>query len=243
MVKPNMRRAERLFHLIQVLRRHRRPVTAAAIAAELEVSVRSVYRDVAALQAERVPVRGEAGIGYVLDDGFDLPPLMFDADEIEAIILGLRWAARRGDRDLARAARNVVAKIGAVLPARLKPLLFDASLIVPPSPRATVDGINVGDIRAAIRLGRKTRMSYRDEAGIRTERTIWPIALSYFETDRLVVGWCELRQAFRHFRTDRVLSLDVLADRYPGRRAMLLKRWQDEIRCSTGLPGLDPLTE
>jgi predicted DNA-binding transcriptional regulator YafY len=108
-----MRRAERLLQIIQVLRRHRRPVTAARIAAELEVSERTIYRDIVALQADRVPVRGEAGIGYVLDDGFDLPPLMFDADEIEAVILGLRWVERRGDRDLARAARDVVAKVGA----------------------------------------------------------------------------------------------------------------------------------
>jgi predicted DNA-binding transcriptional regulator YafY len=86
-----MRRAERLLQIIQALRRHRRPVTAARIAAELEVSERTIYRDIVALQADRVPVRGEAGIGYVLDDGFDLPPLMFDADEIEAVILGLRW--------------------------------------------------------------------------------------------------------------------------------------------------------
>ena len=225
-----MRRAERLLRLIQVLRRHRRPVTAEAIAAELEVSVRTVYRDVAALQGDRVPVRGEAGIGYVLDDGFDLPPLMFDTDEIEAVILGLRWVERRGDRDLAHAARDVVAKIGAVLPPRLKPLLFDASLFVPPSFSPVTDNVDVGRIREAIRIGRKAVLTYRNESGVESERTIWPLALTYFETVRLVVGWCELRSGFRHFRTDRIISMRILGARYPGRRAALLKQWYQEVR-------------
>jgi predicted DNA-binding transcriptional regulator YafY len=233
-----MRRAERLLHLIQVLRRHRRPVTAATIAAELEVSERTIYRDIVALQADRVPVRGEAGIGYVLDDGFDLPPLMFDTDEIEAVILGLRWVERRGDRDLVRAARDVVAKIGAVLPQRLKPLLFDASLFIPPSFSAVPDSVDVGSVREAIRLGRKAKLTYRDESGIETERTIWPLALAYFDAVRLVVAWCELRLAFRHFRTDRIKSMRILDDTYPGRRAALLKQWKEGIRKSA--PADDP---
>src|SRR5919198_5409754 len=224
-----MRRADRLLQIIQILRRHRRPVTAQVVAAELEVSVRTVYRDIAALQADRVPLRGEAGIGYVLDDGFDLPPLMFDANEIEAVILGLRFVERHGDAGLAHAARDVVAKVGAVLPARLKPLLFEASLIVPPQHRAVVDRVEVGDIREAIRLGRKLRMAYRDESGAATERTISPLALAYFEAVRVLVGWCELRAAFRHFRTDRIARMDILDTRYPGRRAALLKQWQGEM--------------
>jgi predicted DNA-binding transcriptional regulator YafY len=225
-----MRRAERLLQIIQVLRRHRRPVTADAIAAELEVSVRTIYRDIAALQADRVPIRGEAGIGYVLGEGFDLPPLMFDADEIEAVILGLRWVQRRGDPELMRAARDVVAKVGAVLPARLKPLLFDASLLVPPSFKTPVDQVDVGEIREAIRMGRKLDVTYRDEKAAVTERVVWPLALAYFDTARLLVGWCELRNGFRHFRTDRVLTMQMMPMAYPGRRAALLKQWQNEMR-------------
>lgn len=225
-----MRRAERLLQLIQVLRRHRRPVTAATIAAELEVSERTVYRDIVALQADRVPVRGEAGIGYVLDDGFDLPPLMFDVDEIEAVILGLRWVERRGDRDLARAARDVVAKVGAVLPQRLKPLLFDASLFIPPSFSSVPDSVDVAGVREAIRTGHKAKLTYRDENGAETERTIWPLALSYFDAVRLVIGWCELRVAFRHFRTDRITSMQILDAIYPGRRMALLKQWREQMR-------------
>ena len=237
-----MRRADRILQLLQALRRHRRPVTAHTLADELEVSVRTIYRDVAALQAERVPVRGEAGIGYVLDQGYDLPPLMFGADEIEAVILGLRWVQRRGDKELSRAARDVVAKVGAVLPVRLRPLLFDSSLIVPPFTQSVVDSVDLAELRAAIRLGRKLHIKYCDDKKIMTERVVWPLAIAYFETMRLLVGWCELRQGFRHFRTDRIARMDVLEQHYPGRRAALLKRWQDELRCDAAMPALDVLT-
>ena len=118
--------------LIQILRRHRRPVTGDIMARELEVSLRTVYRDIATLTIEGVPIRGEAGVGYVLGEGYDLPPLMFTTDELEAVMLGLRWVARRGDKDLARAALDTVAKIGTVLPEKLRPFLFDAGLLVPP---------------------------------------------------------------------------------------------------------------
>lgn len=237
-----MRRADRIIQLLQALRRHRRPVTAQTLAAELEVSVRTVYRDVAALQAEGVPVRGEAGIGYVLDDGYDLPPLMFDASEIEAIILGLRWVGRRGDKDLARAARDVVAKVGAVLPARLRPLLFDASLIVSPFEMPVAEKFDMAEVRTAIRIGRKMHMRYADENGRTTSRTIWPLAVAYFEKVRLLIGWCELRNGFRHFRADRIVRMEVLAQTYPGRRAVLLKRWQDEICRESTQPTLDVFT-
>jgi predicted DNA-binding transcriptional regulator YafY len=227
--------------LLQILRRHRRPVTAQVIAAELEVSVRTVYRDIASLQADRVPVRGEAGLGYVLEAGFDLPPLMFDANEIEAVILGLRWVQRRGDRALSRSARDVVAKIGAVLPARLKPLLFDATLLVPPPRNTAAEGIDAGQLREAIRLGRKLWLRYRNEAGRETERTVWPLALSYFENVQLLIGWCELREGFRHFRTDRMGEIRVLPDAYPARRLTLLKQWQNELRRSSGAQSIEVL--
>ena len=166
-----MRRAERLLQLIQILRRHRRPVTGDTIARELEVSLRTVYRDIAALIADRVPIRGEAGIGYVLGEGFDLPPLMFTPDELEAVMLGLRWVARRGDTDLSRAAQDTVAKIGSVLPERLRPFLFDAALLVPPHFRLTEDRVNVALLRTAIREGRKVKLGYRSEDGRETERS------------------------------------------------------------------------
>ena len=126
-----MRRTERLFAIIQILRRARAPITAASIADELETSLRTVYRDIAELIAQRVPVRGEAGIGYMLESGFDMPPLMLTPDEIEAAVLGARWVAGRGDPALARAANDLVAKIGAVIPSHLRPFLLDAALTTP----------------------------------------------------------------------------------------------------------------
>src|SRR5579872_7124420 len=123
-----MRRADRLFRLIQVLRRAKRPVTANAIAEELETSLRTIYRDIAQLMADRVPIRGEAGIGYVLDGGFDMPPLMLTPDEIEAAMLGAHWVRERADPALARAASDLVAKIGAVIPEHLRPILIEPAL-------------------------------------------------------------------------------------------------------------------
>ncbi|MDJ1157157.1 YafY family protein [Chelatococcus sp. SYSU_G07232] len=236
-----MRRADRLLHLLQILRRHRRPVTADVIAAELEVSVRTVYRDVAALIGQGVPVRGEAGIGYVLDRGFDMPPLMFTPDELEAVMLGLRWVVGRGDRDLARAALDVVAKIEAMVPERLRPVFLDNRLLVPPPWTENPSSVDLGELRVAIRDGRKLRLLYRAEDGQETDRIVWPLALTYYESKRIAVAWCELRQGFRHFRTDRILELEPLAERIPGRRAVLLQAWQQEVRDRAGLPHLDLL--
>ena len=177
-----------------------------------------------------VPIRGEAGVGYVLGEGYDLPPLMFTPDELEAVMLGLRWVARRGDTDLSRAAQDTVAKIGAVLPERLKPFLFDAALLVPPHFRLVADRSMCSLLRTAIREGRKVAITYRSEDGRETDRVIWPIAVAYFDAQRLIIAWCELRQDFRSFRTDRMLTMTVADDKYPERRKVLLKHWQDKTR-------------
>ncbi len=234
-----MKRAERLLQLLQILRRHRRPVTGEAIASELEVSLRTVYRDIAALIADRVPIRGEAGVGYVLGEGFDLPPLMFTPDELEAVMLGLRWVARRGDQQLSRAAQDTVAKIGAVLPERLRPFLFDAGLVVPAYERVLKDAVDVGRLRNAIREQRKVRLAYTAEDGKMTERVVWPIAVAYFDAQRLIIAWCELRSAFRSFRTDRMQEATVLDEKYPGRRKALLKQMQVELEAQTGVREMD----
>ena len=222
-----MRSADRLLQLLQILRRHRRPVTAHAIASELEVCVRTVYRDVAGLVAEGVPIRGEAGVGYVLGEGYDLPPLMFNADEIEAMLVGLRWVEARGDASLARAASDVVAKIGEILPKHLKPVLFEPAVDAPRfSARPPEDSIDVAALRAAIRERRKVAIDYQDEQGRPSRRVTWPLALGYFEMSRMVVAWCELRSDFRHFRTDRMHRAEISQLRYPGTRAKLLARWR-----------------
>jgi predicted DNA-binding transcriptional regulator YafY len=224
-----MRRADRLFRIIQVLRRKRRPATAAEIAEELEASPRTIYRDIAQLMTDRVPIRGEAGIGYILEGGFDMPPLMLTADEIEAAMLGAQWVMGRGDAVLARAAGDLVAKIGAVIPEHLRPILLDPVASAPAAPDTVVaDVIDMARVRTAIRAQGKLRLVYRDEQGVETTRIIWPIAVSYWDRVRLIVAWCELRKAFRHFRTDRISSYEFLEARYPTPRAKLRTQWQRE---------------
>ncbi|MBS0335200.1 MAG: YafY family transcriptional regulator [Proteobacteria bacterium] len=221
-----MRRADRLFQIIQVLRRTRRPVTADAIAIELETSKRTVYRDIADLMAQRVPIRGEAGVGYVLDGGFDLPPLMLTADEVEAAVLGAQWVAGRGDPALARAALDLIAKIGAAVPEHLRPIALEPAARAVPRGNVAPDGIDMEKVRHAIRAGHKIALTYSDEQERISERTIWPFAVGYHETVRLIVAWCELRADFRSFRTDRVAGADFLEDRYPERPAMLRARYR-----------------
>jgi predicted DNA-binding transcriptional regulator YafY len=225
-----LRRAERLFQLIQILRGARRPVTAEQMARELETSKRTIYRDIAELLAQRVPIQGEAGIGYVLDRGFDMPPLMLTPDEIEAAVLGARWVMARGDPALSRAARDLIAKIGAVIPDHLQPFLLEGALTTSERPFALVeDAIDMARVREAIRGQAKIALVYRDEAGAETSRTIWPIAVGYYDAVRLIAGWCELREGFRNFRTDRVVGADFTDARYPGRRAQLMHRWRTEM--------------
>ncbi|MFL5297409.1 MAG: helix-turn-helix transcriptional regulator [Phenylobacterium sp.] len=224
-----MRRADRLFQIIQVLRRSRRPVTADAMAAELETSKRTIYRDIADLMAQRAPIRGEAGVGYVLDDGFDMPPLMLTPDEVEAAVLGAQLVARQGDLALARAAEDLVAKIRTVVPERLRPLVLEPSSRVAPIRNMVPDRLDMGAVRLAIRSGKKIAMSYRDEQERLTERTVWPFAVGYHESVRLLIGWCELRRDFRSFRTDRVEEAAFLEERYPERPAMLRARWRRQM--------------
>ena len=234
-----MRRADRLLRVIQLLRRHRRPVTGQWMAEELEISLRTLYRDIADLITDGVPIRGEAGVGYVLGEGYDLPPLMFKTDELEALMLGLRWVQRRGDPDLARAAADTAAKIGTVLPAHLKPFLYDSPLIAAPSFSGSKDNIDVAALRKAIRDQHKVSIHYRAEDGSETTRTIWPIGISYYDANRIIIAWCELRIGFRSFRTDRVVKMEVLKDKYNERRKALLARWQQLVRQESGQPELD----
>jgi len=225
-----MRRADRLFQIVQLLRRSGQPVTAEAIAVELETSKRSVYRDIAALMGQRVPIRGEAGIGYVLDSGFDMPPLMLTSDEIEAAVLGAQWVAARGDPALARAARDLVAKIAAAVPDRLRPVVLEPSVTSGPDwVDHKIDQLDMAQVRTWIRSGRKLVLDYRDEQDRATVRTVWPFLIGYRETVRLLIAWCETRADFRTFRTDRVVTATFLDDRYPARPVHLRARWQAKM--------------
>lgn len=221
-----MRRADRLFQIIQILRRSRRPITADAIGLELETSKRTVYCDIADLMGQRVPIRGEAGVGYVLDGGYDLPPLMLTPDEIEAAVLGAQWVAGRADPALARAAKDLIAKIGAAVPERLRPYVLEPASGTPPARNSVADAIDMARVRAHIYAGRKIKLTYRDEQGAETDRTIWPITIGYRDTTRMLVAWCEMRIDFRSFRTDRVAGAEFLEDRYPLRPAVLRAKWR-----------------
>jgi predicted DNA-binding transcriptional regulator YafY len=230
-----MRRADRLFQIIQVLRRSRRPVTASQLAAELEVSQRSIYRDIADLIGQRVPIRGEAGIGYALDRDFDMPALMLTPDELEAAVLGAQWVADRGDAILARAARDLISKISSVVPERLRPFIAEPSIGAPTSRAPAADGIDIALTRSWIRSGRKIRIRYRDERSRETERTIWPTIIGYAETVRLLAAWCELRRGFRHFRTDRIVSAEFLQEQYGSRPRELRARWRRFMESERGI--------
>ncbi|MBA55183.1 MAG: transcriptional regulator [Pseudomonadales bacterium] len=220
-----MRRADRLFQLIQILRASKQPVTALQLAEELETSVRTVYRDIADLMAQRVPIRGEAGIGYVMERGYDLPPLMLTEAELEAAVLGARWLATQGDASLARGARDLMAKLNAVVPEHLKAILDDHTMLVPELAPAADDNMDVAAIRDWIRQQKCLRIRYRDQSDQPSERVLWPIAVAYFRNTRLLVGWCELRGAFRHFRTDRILEIEFMDQPIPIPVKQLQQQW------------------
>jgi len=220
-----MRRADRLFDVIQVLRTAKQPVTAATLAAELEVTVRTIYRDVATLQARRVPIEGAPGLGYVLRKGFDLPPLMFTVDEIEAVTVGARMVQRLRDPELQAAARRVLDKVTVVLPESLRGHLADAPFYVSQGEAATPRGVDMAEVRSAIRDRRKLRIAYVDEKRRRTRRTVWPLAMAYYVDVTLVGAWCELRKDLRNFRVERIAASRVLAERFQDHNGRLLAQW------------------
>jgi predicted DNA-binding transcriptional regulator YafY len=216
-----MRRADRLFDIIQLLRSARRPMTAATLAAELEVTVRTVYRDIAALQASRVPIEGEAGIGYVLKQGFDLPPLMLTLDEVEAVVVGARLIRRTGDPGLRRAAERVLAKVTTMLPDSLRAQAIDPPLYVSETGARPSQTIDLADMREAIRARRKLRLHYVDEKGLETRRIVRPIAIAYYVQATLVATWCELRRDYRHFRADRIAKAELLDETFEDDGALM----------------------
>ena len=227
-----MSRSARLLDLIQALRRRSRPVTAATLAAEIGVSPRTLYRDIATLQQQGAAIEGEAGVGYVLRPGFLLPPLMFSDDELEAIVLGLGWARLRGDRQLSAAARDAFAKIVAVLPPDLRDAAESAGVMPGPGTKLAETGIDLAPLRHAIRHEQKLKIDYADAVGRSSSRIVWPFALGFFDQVRVLVAWCETRQDIRHFRADRIGVAEPLGQRYPKRRRALLKEW----RAREGIP-------
>jgi predicted DNA-binding transcriptional regulator YafY len=237
-----VRRADRLFEIIQHLRR--RPTTRARdLADALEVSERTIYRDIRDLMASGVPIEGEAGVGYVLRAGFDLPPLMFKEQEIEALVLGARIVESWADNELAEAASDAIAKIEAVIPERLRGYMANTALLAPSLHFMEPIAFDLADLRRAIRNRRKIRFRYTDVVGQGSERTVRPLSLAYFGPVWVLAAWCELRDDFRTFRLDRMADFSVADDLFrqePGRTlADFLKRTHTWTRSALNAYGAD----
>lgn len=181
-----MRRTERLFQIIQILRASRSPITGQALADELEISIRTLYREIAELTAQRVPVTGKAGTGYVLNDGYDMPPLMLTADELEAAALGAEWVASQADPSLARAARDLVSKLSETIPKDLRPVTLDADSRAIPTAKLPQEQFDASALRLAIRDRTKLELTYRDQSGDICHRTIWPLLITYLNSVRYI---------------------------------------------------------
>jgi len=208
-----MRRADRLFQIVQLLRRRRTATTAAQIAEKLGVSERTVYRDIRDLSLAGTPIDGEAGVGYRIRPGYDLPPLMFDRDEIEALVLGARIVRRFGDAGLARASESILNKVAAVIPPDLAPALSETRLFVP----SRISGRSAGPlsiVREGLIARRKLRLKYESATGPATERTVRPLGVFFWGRTWTLAAWCELRNDFRNFRLDRASESTLLDQRF-----------------------------
>lgn len=212
-------RTERLFRLLDELRGRRHAVSAQVLGETLGVTMRTIYRDIATLQGMGAPIRGEGGVGYQLEKGYFLPPLRFDDNELDALTVGLRLAAARGDHELAGSANSALAKIEAVLSggshSTNRPLLAPARADAKESLSALVP------LRKALRNRQKTLLGYKDLKGQLSERVVHPLGLTVFEKVWLLTGWCETKDGFRNFRVDRISTLTLLKDRFrdePGKR-------------------------
>jgi predicted DNA-binding transcriptional regulator YafY len=221
-----MRRADRLFEIVQYLR-GRRLTTAAQLAQWLEVSERTIYRDVADLIGTGVPIDGEAGVGYRIAATFDLPPLMFNFDEIDALAIGARFVESWGGPGLAHGARSALAKIAGALPEEKRAALESARLFAPGFFVDPLPGERLEAIRRALGARCFVELDYRDGQGVSTRRRIRPLGIFFWGDAWSVAAWCELRQDFRNFRLDRIAGLRRLDERFPDESG---KRLEDFLR-------------
>lgn len=214
-----MSKAARLFEVIQLLRTADGPILARDIASALEISIRTVYRDIASLQAMQTPILGEPGVGYVMRRGYDLPPINFDVEEAEAISVGLSLIARTDDPGLWRAGQRASRKLHEAAPGTRR--LVTSSWIMEARPN-----VDLSALRKAIRNEIKMWIAYRDVEQQETERVIWPLVLIYYLDAAMMVAWCELRQDLRHFRLDRIVGWNVLAEDFCGYGDALISVWE-----------------
>lgn len=220
-----MARSDRLFEIIQLLRRHKRVVTAQWIAEQLEVTPRTIYRDISALQAMRVPIEGEVGVGYLMRGGFDLPPLMFDAEEVEAISVGLALLSRTGDQGLIKAATRVARKIGDVVPQHAARQLAGSQSQVSSYGIKLPKAIDMPRLRLAIRESTKIHITYTNSKGENSARTLRPLIIFYYIEVALLLAWCELKDDFRQFRIDRIGTLDYFEESFSKHAETLREKW------------------
>jgi predicted DNA-binding transcriptional regulator YafY len=223
-----MSRTERLFTLLQILRTYRHPVSGQRLAERLNISIRTLYRDIATLQAQGAEIEGEPGLGYILKPSFFIPPLMFTQTEVEALMLGIQWVSKFADAPLAKGASNALAKIANVLPSNIRNGMDAVPLRVgPPAPPA-MEKEDLSALRDAIRKQLKIRITYQSQEGKESQRVIWPFTIGYFTDGRILVGWCEKQRDYRHFRTDRITSLTILDERYECSRENLFREWHTD---------------
>ena len=225
-----MRPADRLFQIVLLLGRGR-VVTATQLAERLEVSERTIYRDIQNLMTSGVPIDGEAGVGYRLHRGYQVPPMMFDQDEIQALIFGAQVTKRWGDHKMAAASERILDKVDAVLPESLRPQLASRTLVVPDvagyqSEQTTQ---TLGAVREAINDRRRLYLSYSDVDGDPTERIVWPLTLLYWGSNWAVGAWCELRQNFRNFRVDRIEEARSLTTQFPDEPGKRLEDYFESV--------------
>ncbi|OIO54278.1 MAG: DNA-binding transcriptional regulator [Alphaproteobacteria bacterium CG_4_10_14_0_2_um_filter_63_37] len=225
-----MRRADRLFQIVLLLGRGR-AVTAHELAQALEVSERTIYRDIADLSLTGVPVSGEAGVGYMMRGGYQIPPLMFDAEELAALALGGRMVQGWGDADMGKAAQRALLKIEAVIPEARRDQLTRQAMLVPDFHVPTNMVAPLSTLRRAIEASRKVRFDYTRADGSPSTRTVWPAGLFFWGGSWTLGGWCELRGQLRTFRLDRMGTLETLTERFDSRGGELL---EDYIRAASG---------
>ena len=221
-----MNRTERLLNLLQILRGYRYPVSGERLAERLGISIRTLYRDMATLQAHGAEIIGEVGIGYILKPTFFLTPLMFTQIEIKALLLGMQWVLQYGDAPLSKGAAGALNKISDVLPAKIKSNMNTFTLRVgpPASERLAKEDLSV--LREAINNQKKISMVYESQDGKQSQRIVWPFTIGYFTDKRILVAWCEVQEDYRHFKTDRISSLKILDECYPASKDSLFREWQ-----------------
>ncbi len=227
-----MRRADRLFRIVEYLKARRQAVTADSLAIELEVSVRTIYRDISDLCLSGVPIIGEAGVGYMIDKNYVLRPLMFEVDELDALMLGAQMVESWGDKDLAKSARKAVDKISAILPELLKEEMLSTAIFSHPSQAKTKITIDFSALRKAVRTRNVVEFDYTTEDNRITRRRIRPLCLAFFGPVWVTTGWCELRQDFRNFRLDRMNMLVVTEDIFRHERGKRLSDYEEIINAT-----------